>query len=142
MKQSGRLQNDAEQSTRAAGMNSVHEPDDPIHGTQVGYAFAPTIEDQQLMPDQHGFGDNGTESTRPCPSGQGDDPMNEYDNEVAHPGNGINTSKTIALRPNLYAIHRLQREDIRTVFLPGAINFAARYSLVRYMRRCAPNPSN
>jgi hypothetical protein len=25
--------------------------------------------------------------------------MNEYDSEIAHPGNGINTSKTTALRP-------------------------------------------
>jgi hypothetical protein len=32
--------------------------------------------------------------------------MNEYDNEVAHPGNGINTSKTTALRPNLAIRHR------------------------------------
>lgn len=51
------------------------------------------------MPDQHGFGDNGTESTRLRQSGQGDDQMNEYDSEVAHSGNGINTSKTTALRP-------------------------------------------
>jgi hypothetical protein len=50
-------------------------------------------------PDQHGFGDNGTESARPRQSGQGDDQMNEYDREVAHPGNGINTSQTTALKP-------------------------------------------
>jgi hypothetical protein len=58
------------------------------------------------MPDQHGFGDNGTESTRPRQSGQSADHMNEYNNEVAHPGNGINTSKTTALRPNLAIRHR------------------------------------
>jgi hypothetical protein len=58
------------------------------------------------MPDQHGFGDNATEATRPCQSGQGDDQMNEYDSEVAHPGNGINTSKTTALRSNLAISHR------------------------------------
>jgi hypothetical protein len=62
-----------------------------------------------LMPDQHGFGDNGTESTRPRQSGQGDDQINEYDSEVAHPGNGINTSKTTALRPNLAIRHRQAR---------------------------------
>ena len=50
------------------------------------------------MSDQHGLGDNGTESTRPRQSGQGDDQMNES-SEVAHPGNGINTSQTTALRP-------------------------------------------
>jgi hypothetical protein len=46
-----------------------------------------------MMLDQHGFSDYGTESTRPCQSGQSDDQMNEYDSEVVHPGNGINTSK-------------------------------------------------
>jgi hypothetical protein len=60
------------------------------------------------MPDQHGLGDNGTESTRLRQSGQGDDQMNEYDSEVAHSGNGINTSKTTALRPIWqFAIDRL-----------------------------------
>ena len=89
----------AERSTRAGrDEQRAQAGDDPIHGTQVGCTPAPAIEDQQLMPDQHGFGDNGTESTRPCQSGQGDDQMNEYDSEVAHPGNGINTSKTTALR--------------------------------------------
>ena len=52
-----------------------------------------------MMPDQHGFGDYGTETTRPCQSGQSDDQMNEYDSEVAHSGNGINTSQTAALTP-------------------------------------------
>jgi hypothetical protein len=57
-------------------------------------------------PDQHGFGDNGTESTGP---GQDDDQMNEYDSEVAHPGNRINTSKTTALSQICqFAIHTHQ----------------------------------
>jgi hypothetical protein len=51
--------------------------DDPIRGTQVGRTLAPAIEDDQLMPDQHGLGDNGTESTRPRQSGQGNHQMNE-----------------------------------------------------------------
>ena len=65
------------------------------------------------MPDQHGFGDNGTESTRPRQSGQGDDQMNEYDSEVAHSGNGIN-SKNTALRPIWqFAIDNLRRDVLR-----------------------------
>jgi len=40
----------------------VQAGDDPIRGTKVGRALTPAIEDQQLMPDQHGFGENGTES--------------------------------------------------------------------------------
>jgi len=85
----------AERRTRAGRMNSLHKPA-MIRSVarRSGARFAPAIEDQQLVSDQHGFGDNGTEPTRPCHSGQGDDQMNEYDNEVAHPGNGIKTSKT------------------------------------------------
>jgi hypothetical protein len=60
------------------------------------------------MPDQHGLGDNGTESTRPRQSGQGDDQMNKCDRKVAHSGNGINTSKTTALRPIWFAIDRFR----------------------------------
>ena len=44
------------------------------------------------MSNQRGFGDNGTESARPCQSGQGDDHMNEQGEEVAPSGNLINTS--------------------------------------------------
>ena len=77
---------------------------------QVGRTLAPAIEDEQLMSDQHGLGDNGTESTGPRQSSQGDDQMNEYDSEVAHPGNGINISQTPALRPIWqFAIDRLQQ---------------------------------
>jgi hypothetical protein len=43
------------------------------------------------MPDQHGFGDNGTESAWSCQSGHGDNHMNEKDEEVAHRGNRIST---------------------------------------------------
>jgi hypothetical protein len=97
MQQSGRLQNDGgtKDTCRAHGPRA-QAGDDPIRGTQVGGTLAPAMEDQQLMPDQHGFGDNGTESTRPCQSGHGNDQMNEQDEKVAHPGNGINTSKTTA----------------------------------------------
>src|SRR5215471_6005542 len=100
MQQGGRFQNDGgTKDTCRAQEQGTQAGDDPIRGTQVGRALAPAIEDEQLMPDQHGLGDNGAESTRPHQSGQGDDQMNEYDSEVAHSGNGINTSKTAALRP-------------------------------------------
>jgi hypothetical protein len=100
MQQSGRLHNDGGMNeTCRAHEQGTQAGDDPIRGTQVGRALAPAIEDEQLMPDQNGLGDNGTESTRPRQSGQGNDQMNEYDSEVAHPGNSINTSQTTALRP-------------------------------------------
>jgi hypothetical protein len=97
MQQSGRLQDDGgTKDTRRAHEQRTHTGDDPIRGTQLGRTLAPAIEDEKLKPDQHGFGDNRTESTQPR---QVDDQMNEYDSEIAHPGNGINTSQTTALRP-------------------------------------------
>src|SRR5215831_10991565 len=99
MQQSGRLQNDGgTKDTCRTHEQRAQAGDDPIRGTQVGRTPAAAIEDEQLMPDQHGFGDNGTESTWPRQSGQSDDQMNEYVSEVAHSGNGINTSQTDALR--------------------------------------------
>jgi hypothetical protein len=63
---------------------------------RLGARLHPAVEDQQLVSGHHGLDDHGTESPRPRQSGQ-DDPMNEYDIEMAHPGNA--TSKTTALRP-------------------------------------------
>jgi hypothetical protein len=100
MQQRGRLQNDGgTKDTCRAHEQGAQAGDDPIRGTQVGRTLTPAIEDEQLMPDQHGLGENGTESARPRQSGQGDDQMNEYDDEIAHPGNGINISQTTALWP-------------------------------------------
>ena len=46
-------------------MNIVQKPGDgPIRGRKVGRALAPAIENQQLMPDQHGFGENGPWNSR------------------------------------------------------------------------------
>jgi len=70
MQQSGRLQNDGgTNNTCRAQEQGAQAGDEPIRGTQLGRTLAPSIEDDQLMPDQHGFGDNGTESTRPRQSG-------------------------------------------------------------------------
>jgi len=41
-----------------------------------------------------------------CQSGQDDDQMNEHDTEIAHSGNGINTSKTTTFQANLAIRHR------------------------------------
>jgi hypothetical protein len=78
MKQSGRLQNDGgPENACRADEKSAQAGDDTICGTQVGCTLSTTIEDQKLMSDQHGFGDDGTESARLCQSGQSDDQMNE-----------------------------------------------------------------
>ena len=65
MQQSGRLQNDGgTKDTRRAQEQRTQAGDDPIRGTQVGRTLAPAMEEEQLMPYQYGFGDDGTESTR------------------------------------------------------------------------------
>jgi hypothetical protein len=78
MEQSGRLQNDSgTENACRAHEKSAQAGDETIRGTQVVRTLSTTIEDQQLMPEQCGFGNDGTESARPCQSGQGDDQMNE-----------------------------------------------------------------
>jgi hypothetical protein len=68
----------AERRTRARRMNSVHKPAMILSTVRrLGRTLAAAIEDDQLMPDQHGLGNNGAESTGPCQSGHGDDQMNE-----------------------------------------------------------------
>ena len=67
MEQSGRLQNDGgTENACRAHEKSAQAGDDTIRGTQVGCTLAAAIEDQQLMPDQRGFGNNGMDSARPC----------------------------------------------------------------------------
>jgi hypothetical protein len=90
MKQTGRLRNDGgTENACGAHEKSAQVSDDPIRDTQVGRRISVTIEDQQLMPDQRRFGDNGTESAWTCQSGHGDNHMNEKDEEVVHRGNRI-----------------------------------------------------
>jgi hypothetical protein len=57
------------------------------------------------MPDQHGLGDNGTESTRPRQSGKGDDQMNEYDCEVDIPAM-VSRPQNYRTQANLEIRHR------------------------------------
>ena len=78
MEQSGGLQNDGGTENRCrAHEKSAQAGDDTIRGTQVRRTLTTTIEDQELMSDQHGFGDHGTETARLCQSGQSDDHMKE-----------------------------------------------------------------
>jgi hypothetical protein len=78
VEQGGGLQNDGgTEDARRPHEQGAQAGDDPIRGTQVGSTLAATIEDQQLMPEQHRFGHDGPESTGSRQLRQGDDPMNE-----------------------------------------------------------------
>jgi len=58
--------------------------DEPIREAEVGSAVAGTIEDQQLMFDEEGLGNYGTDAARLCQSGEGGDEVDEKDHEIAH----------------------------------------------------------
>jgi hypothetical protein len=60
MQQSGRLQNDGgTENACPAHEKGTQTGDDPIGGAEVGRTLSAAIEDQQLMADQRGFGNNG-----------------------------------------------------------------------------------
>jgi hypothetical protein len=52
----------AERNARRAHEQGTQTREDPIGGAQVERTLAAAIEDQQLMPEQLGFGNNGTKS--------------------------------------------------------------------------------
>ena len=83
MQQSGRFQNNSGTKDTCRAHEQRSQPgDDPIGGAQVGRTLAPAIEDQQLMPHQHGLSNNGTEDARPCQSRHRRQQMNQEDKEV------------------------------------------------------------
>jgi hypothetical protein len=56
--------------------------------------------------------------------------MNEYDSEVTHPGNRINTSKTTALRANLAIRHRqVEMYEVRLLAPASNMKPEAPYSI-------------
>jgi hypothetical protein len=95
MPQSGRLQNDGgvENACRAHEKGAQTD-DDTIRGAQIGRTLAATIEDPQLMFDEHRLGNDGTEASWPRQPGYGDDQMNEKDDDIAHPGMLSNPKNT------------------------------------------------
>jgi hypothetical protein len=68
----GRMQ-DAGRSHEQGAQTS----DDPIPSAQVGRPLASAIPDQQLMPDQHGFGNHAAKSARSCQSNHNAQQMSE-----------------------------------------------------------------
>ncbi len=66
MEQGGKPQYDGGAEDARWTHEEGEQPDDaPIHGAPVGRTLAAAIMDQQSMPDQCGFGNNGTESPGP-----------------------------------------------------------------------------
>lgn len=78
MEQRGRTQNDGRtENACSAHEKSAQAGDDTVPDTEVRRTLAASIKNQQLMPDQGGFGHDGAKAARRCQSGQSDDHMNE-----------------------------------------------------------------
>ena len=78
MQQRGRLQsNSGTKDPCGANEKRAQSHNDPIAGSQIRSTFATSTEDQHLMPNQHGFGNNGTESSRSWESRQSDHQMKQ-----------------------------------------------------------------
>ena len=58
--------------------------DEAIREAEMGSALAGAIEDEQLMFDQEGLGNYGTDAARTRKSDEGSDEMDEKDHEIAH----------------------------------------------------------
>jgi hypothetical protein len=58
--------------------------DEAIRKAEIGSALARAIEDQQLMFDEDGLGNYGTDAARTRKSGDGREEMDEKDHEIAH----------------------------------------------------------
>jgi len=80
-----RLQNDGrtEQPGRPH-KESAPTGDDAIREAEIRSALARAMEDQQLMFDQDGLGNYGTDAARPRQSGDSRDEVDEKDHEIAH----------------------------------------------------------
>jgi hypothetical protein len=58
--------------------------DHAIRGTEIGRPSSRTTEDQQLVPDEHGFGHHRAGAAGTGESGHGHQPMEKQDGQIAH----------------------------------------------------------
>ena len=58
--------------------------DHAIRGTEIGRPFSRTIEDQQLVLDEHGFGHHRAGAAGTGESGNGRQQMQKQDGQIAH----------------------------------------------------------
>src|SRR6516225_8234795 len=75
--------NATSQHARRAHEQGAYTGDNPNVNAQVGSSLLATIQDEDLMPSQHGFGDDGTKATRFHKADDGDDQMKEKGQDVS-----------------------------------------------------------
>ena len=96
MQQRGRPQHDGgAEKPCPADEKRAHTCDESIRNAQVGRPLAAPIQDEQLMPDQHGFGDHAADSARHCQPNHDDNQMHQKNQELPHLGNRIKLRQTL-----------------------------------------------
>ena len=89
-------------STRDGCLSRVHKTgDNPVGNAQVGSALPTAIQDEDLMPGERRFRDDGTKAPRFYEPDDGDDQMNENDEDVVHGGIVPKSQKIPEFRPIL-----------------------------------------
>lgn len=84
----------ADLGTHAGRMSKVHTRDHSIINTQVERSLLPTMENQELMPDEHRFR-NDRAKARGAKSDPGYDHRDEKNDDIAQTSNTIRTHKTL-----------------------------------------------
>ena len=69
---------------KTAVLNSLTSASGAIRETEIGTSVPGTIEDQQLLLDEHGFGYQGTRAPRTGQTGDGRQQMQKQDRQIAH----------------------------------------------------------
>ena len=64
----------------------AYTSDNAIGNAQLGRSLPTAIQDEELMPSERGFRDDGTKAPRFYKPDDGDDRMNENDEDVVHAG--------------------------------------------------------
>jgi hypothetical protein len=80
-----RLEHDGgAEKTCLANEEYAYTGDDPVSGAKVRRSFAATVQDEQLVPDEHRLGNHAPEPSGLREPDQGDDRMQQEDQEIAH----------------------------------------------------------
>src|SRR5207244_12994687 len=99
--ESRRPQNDgAPQNACRKDKKTAQPSNNPIRNAQVRGPLPPAIENQQLMANQRGFGNDGTKPAGFRESNYGDDYMKKKSKDVAHAGM-VSNLKNPAMQPDI-----------------------------------------
>ena len=83
--QRGRFEDDCRTDQPAWAYEDRTQPGNhAISGTEIGRPFSRTIEDQQLVLDEHGFGHHGTGAAGTGQSGKRRQQMQKKNGQIAH----------------------------------------------------------